>query len=191
MCKCPRCGYEIPEQTYEYDGYLKPHLETILLMLRAGKEAREISEAIGMGKLAIPMIIHIRGRYGILTADLKFKLAKEIRNAKITGSYHKGNVTITALAKEYGLSTHQTSQIIKRQKQRTDSILNIEDVPIDTLGLSMRTKNCLLLNEFKTVGDVMKMNDRQLLRLINFGRTSLAEWKLRLVELRREYGSGN
>jgi Bacterial RNA polymerase, alpha chain C terminal domain len=191
--KCPRCGYETPDPVrgpYEYNGYLNPHLKTILQMLYEGKESREISEAIGQGDHAIPMINHIRGRYGIVTRQQRAKWEKTERNAEITKRYFAGEATITDMAEIYGISKNRISQIIIKKRQQKegidiDLIERIEDVPIDTLELTARTHHALL--DFKTVGEAMKMSDRELLRTPNFGKLSLAEWKLCLLSLKREF----
>lgn len=57
------------------------------------------------------------------------------------------------------------------------------DTPIERLEISVRLANCLynskplVRNELLTVGDFIDIPDNELLRINNFGRRSLREWK--------------
>ena len=63
-------------------------------------------------------------------------------------------------------------------------------MPIADLDLSVRSYNCLLRAGVKTVGDIAKMSERQMLRIRNFGKKSEDEVLGRLralgVELNHE-----
>ena len=52
-----------------------------------------------------------------------------------------------------------------------------KSLEIIDLNLSTRTKNALLREDIKTLGEVMGFNERYLLRVPNFGRACLAEIK--------------
>jgi len=54
---------------------------------------------------------------------------------------------------------------------------------ITDLDLSVRALHCLEAEDIKTVGDLVSYTPSQLLKLRNFGRTSLAEVKEKLTEL--------
>jgi DNA-directed RNA polymerase subunit alpha len=58
----------------------------------------------------------------------------------------------------------------------------ILDQPIGVLNLSMRARNCLDAENIRTVRQLMKMTEQELLELRNFGQTSLREVKKRLGE---------
>jgi len=53
-------------------------------------------------------------------------------------------------------------------------------LPISDLDLSVRASNCLESENIKTIGDLIRMGETQLLALKNFGKTSLREVKLKL-----------
>lgn len=63
------------------------------------------------------------------------------------------------------------------------------DAPIMELGLSSRTQNCLKNDNCHTVGDVVKLTERELLRIPNLGRGSLKELKEALASRGRALGS--
>lgn len=55
--------------------------------------------------------------------------------------------------------------------------------PIDDLDLSVRSKNCLDAISLQTVGDLAKMSESELLKLRNFGKTSLKEIRKKLADM--------
>jgi DNA-directed RNA polymerase subunit alpha len=57
------------------------------------------------------------------------------------------------------------------------------DLPIEALDLSERPRNCLRRSQVKTVGELVKMNDNELLNITNFGQKSLEEVIGKLDEL--------
>jgi len=58
------------------------------------------------------------------------------------------------------------------------------DMPASSLDLSSRAMNCLESQEIRTVADLVKHSEADLLKLRNFGKTTLLEIKTKL----REYG---
>lgn len=63
---------------------------------------------------------------------------------------------------------------------RMQDILN---QPVDIIELSVRASNCLKIARIKTIGELIKKKDEELISYKNFGRKSLEEIKLRLKEL--------
>lgn len=59
---------------------------------------------------------------------------------------------------------------------------------IDDLNLTVRTKNCLLAENLKVIGDVITKTETWLLKTPSLGKKSLAEIKERLDELDLELG---
>ncbi|RKY17530.1 MAG: DNA-directed RNA polymerase subunit alpha, partial [Planctomycetota bacterium] len=55
--------------------------------------------------------------------------------------------------------------------------------PISILQLSVRASNCLEAAKVRTIKDLIKKTEAELLALRNFGKTSLREVKERLSEL--------
>ena len=54
---------------------------------------------------------------------------------------------------------------------------------IDDLDLSVRSRNCLEAVHMRTVGDLVTKTGAELLKVRNFGKTSLAEVEGKLAEL--------
>jgi DNA-directed RNA polymerase alpha subunit len=54
--------------------------------------------------------------------------------------------------------------------------------PIEQLGFSVRTYNCLKLANVDTLGELAGKTEDRLVSIRNFGRSSLAEVKVRLAE---------
>ena len=52
--------------------------------------------------------------------------------------------------------------------------------PIEKLQLSPRAYNCLKLAQINTVGDVLKMSEKELLKIRNLGGQSLEELREKL-----------
>ena len=62
-------------------------------------------------------------------------------------------------------------------KENFDSML---DVTLDHLGMSSRTKRCLSQLGIKTIGDLLRKKEDDLLSIRGFGKTSLAELRINL-----------
>ena len=55
--------------------------------------------------------------------------------------------------------------------------------PLSELELSVRSRHCMNVLGMKTVGDLMKCTEPELMTTKNFGQTSLNEVKQKLAEL--------
>jgi DNA-directed RNA polymerase subunit alpha len=64
-----------------------------------------------------------------------------------------------------------------RQIQDTESerIRQVLSTPVDSLQLSVRSQNCLKAANIKTIGELVRRDERELLTFRNFGRKSLDE----------------
>lgn len=72
----------------------------------------------------------------------------------------------------------------KETRALDDSHLqDILNQPVDIIELSVRASNCLKIARIKTIGELVKKKEDELLSYKNFGRKSLDEIKLRLKEL--------
>lgn len=216
--KCPNCGYEPPvppkppAPPYQYNGYLKEYLPTILKLLRMKMMPGEVVTTVErIHNVELPWgassnIIYIRKRYGI--EESSKDADTEIRNREIARRYAVGDVTYAALGREFGISRDRICQIVFRAERRAEKEMEakqayaqakrIEDIPLESLDLPVRALNCFKngrwdaqsrewICDCHTVGDAMKLKDSDLLRMPNFGKTSLREWKECLERLQREW----
>jgi DNA-directed RNA polymerase subunit alpha len=73
---------------------------------------------------------------------------------------------------------------LQAAEQRPSSELDaLLDQPLDRLNLSVRAKNCLDSENIQTVRELVAMTETELLKVRNFGKTSLKEVKAKLQEL--------
>jgi DNA-directed RNA polymerase subunit alpha len=71
-----------------------------------------------------------------------------------------------------------TQETEKEDTERDEEISRIRKIlitPVDELELSVRSHNCLRAADIKTLGDLVRRDEAELLRFRNFGRKSLAE----------------
>ena len=68
---------------------------------------------------------------------------------------------------------------IQRERERHDAVL---DVPIADFELSVRSRNCLRQMGLRTIGDLLRITEPELLAYKNFGETSLNEIKAMLTQ---------
>lgn len=60
--------------------------------------------------------------------------------------------------------------------------LSIDDMPVENLGLSVRSLNCLKRAGVRTVGDLRSYTEEDVMKLKNFGQKSLDEINEKLLE---------
>ena len=64
------------------------------------------------------------------------------------------------------------------------------DMPVSSLDLSVRALNCLESAEISTVGELVKRTEPELLKMRNFGKTTLSEIKIKLEAFGLSLGLG-
>jgi len=70
-----------------------------------------------------------------------------------------------------------------QEETQTSEFDKVLDQPLDKLNLSVRAKNCLDSENILTVRELVAMTEGELLKVRNFGKTSLKEVKIKLMEL--------
>ncbi len=77
------------------------------------------------------------------------------------------------------------------EDHRTGSSRNaVLDIPVTDFELSVRSRNCLKKMNIKTLGDLLKTSEQELLSYKNFGETSLNEIKQLLAHKGLRLGQG-
>src|SRR5690349_12245831 len=66
--------------------------------------------------------------------------------------------------------------------RRGDRRAQVLDIPISDFELSVRSRNCLKKMNMRTLGDLLKTSEQELLSYKNFGETSLNEIKALLAQ---------
>jgi DNA-directed RNA polymerase subunit alpha len=69
-----------------------------------------------------------------------------------------------------------------QKNRQTDELKKLLDRPISDLELSVRARNCLDSANLQTLRDLVIMNEAEVMKLKNLGKTSLTEIKNRLAE---------
>jgi DNA-directed RNA polymerase subunit alpha len=78
-----------------------------------------------------------------------------------------------------GLSTEDNVLVVDQEEKQRKL-----EMPVSTLDLSVRAQNCLEGQAVKTVGDLVRRSESDLLKVRNFGKTTLLEIKTKL----RDFG---
>ncbi len=65
--------------------------------------------------------------------------------------------------------------------RRDDAMTRLLARPVEELGLSVRSLHCMQLRAVKTIGDLVRKTEKELLATKNFGATSLAEVRKKLA----------
>lgn len=79
---------------------------------------------------------------------------------------------------QFFINFDATQETEKEDNERDEEISRIRKIlitPVDELELSVRSHNCLRAADIKTLGDLVRKDEAELLRFRNFGRKSLAE----------------
>lgn len=77
----------------------------------------------------------------------------------------------------------------EEEEERQNQLLEVLSRSIDELDLSVRAKNCLDAVNLKTIGDLVAKTESDLLKVRNFGKTSLREIKKKLSDLNLSLGT--
>lgn len=77
---------------------------------------------------------------------------------------------------------------IELPQTEDDETRQLLDMPLSQLELSVRASNCLESMNISTLRELIRLREDDLLRIRNFGQTSLEELKVKLVDLNLELG---
>ncbi len=86
---------------------------------------------------------------------------------------------------ELGKEIQQTSKKEDEEEKRMRLVEELESKfskPIEELDLSVRASNCLENQGIKTLGDLARMTEKEMLQVRNLGKTSLKEIKKKLAD---------
>jgi DNA-directed RNA polymerase alpha subunit len=116
--------------------------------------------------------------------------AKWDRNQEILERYEAGENS-RKLAAEYGICRWRVIDIVHcerrwRDKERQHfSIVYTRETPVDSVDLTVRGANCLANGKYRTIGEVMRATDEDLLSVKNLGKKTLREIRERCRPGRR------
>ncbi len=105
-----------------------------------------------------------------------------VEAAKILRKHLNPFIQYYEAGKEIKLEDAREEETRKQEKMRTELKQKLRQ-PISTLDLSVRASNCLEATSIKIIGKLVGMTEGDLLRLRNFGKTSLKEIKKKLDDM--------
>jgi len=91
-------------------------------------------------------------------------------------NHHRANQFLKSVESSYDMVFDEVSQ---RDREKRNAIL---DTPIADFELSVRSRNCLRQMNIRTLGDLLRTGEAELLAYKNFGETSLNEIKTLLKQ---------
>jgi DNA-directed RNA polymerase subunit alpha len=110
-----------------------------------------------------------------------------VEAAKILRKHLNPFVQYYEAGKELKLEDTREEESRKREKLRAELVQKLQQ-PMSVLDLSVRASNCLDAASVKTIGDLVRLSESDLLRLRNFGKTSLKEVKKKLEDMELSLG---
>jgi DNA-directed RNA polymerase subunit alpha len=99
-------------------------------------------------------------------------------------NHHRARHFLQSVESSYTMVFDEQHQ---RDREQRDAVL---DVPISDFELSVRARNCLRQMNIKTLGDLLRISESELLSYKNFGETSLNEIKAMLAQKGLTLGQG-
>jgi len=154
--------------------------ETEALRTLTKREGDVISLRFGLLDGIIRSYKEIGKKYGVTGGRIRQIEAKAIRKLRHPARSKKFKI-IACLATDTDVDKYLAEQKEAKEREKQYRELypviheEILDRSIEDLELSYRPYNCLKSAGIDTVGEAMKKTDKELLRIKNFGRTSLRE----------------
>jgi len=88
----------------------------------------------------------------------------------------------------FEMGDQQVSEAAAAATDVDEDLLAKFDMPIEALELSVRAANCLESAEIQSVGQLVRMEENELLKIRAFGKTSLREIKRKLADMNLTLG---
>lgn len=105
-----------------------------------------------------------------------------VEAAKILRKHINPFVMYFELGRELQVNEQREEELRKREKY-LEELKQKLSMSISELDLSVRSANCLSSEHIETIGELVQRNEADLLKVRNFGKTSLREVKKKLADL--------
>jgi DNA-directed RNA polymerase subunit alpha len=105
-----------------------------------------------------------------------------VEAAKILRKHINPFVMYLELGRELQLNEQREEELRRREKEREELRQKLS-MSLSELDLSVRSANCLQAEHIETIGDLVSRSEAELLKVRNFGKTSLREVKKKLAEM--------
>lgn len=138
---------------------------------------------------------YIKNHFEEIFKTESYFLRESKRNIVIFIERFTEKTTLQKLGEKNNLSRARIRQIIERVKRRVEQsklfslghkapekAALLSSSPIEKLGLSLRSENCLRAEGIRTIGELLLFSENALLKTPNLGKRSLKEIKDTLVK---------
>ena len=105
-----------------------------------------------------------------------------VEASKILRKHLNPYVQYFELGRELQINEKKEEDLRRKEKERDELRLKLS-MSISELDLSVRSANCLASEHIETLGELVSRSEADLLKVRNFGKTSLREVKKKLSEL--------
>ncbi|MBI5360004.1 MAG: DNA-directed RNA polymerase subunit alpha [Planctomycetes bacterium] len=105
-----------------------------------------------------------------------------VESAKILRKHMNPFIQYFELGKELQINEKKEEEVKLKQKYLEELKQKLQ-MNISELDLSVRASNCLTTENVNTIEDLVKKGEQELLKVRNFGKTSLKEVKKKLTEM--------
>jgi len=110
-----------------------------------------------------------------------------VEASKILRKHLNPFVQYFELGRELQINEKKEEELRKKEKEKEDLRQKLS-MSISELDLSVRSANCLATEHIETIGELVGRSEADLLKVRNFGKTSLREVKKKLAELNLTLG---
>lgn len=166
------------------------HTNALFQLAQANDLAGEDEEAIQYYEACLkhpPVNVHTLMNLGVLYEDHeKYDKASEcyrrvvsadLRDERPDWAANYGDLTERARLFFKDAQASQTMYYNPEEENALSRFSQVLEIPVTDFELSVRSRNCLKKMNIKTLGDLTRVNEQQLLSSKNFGETSLSEIK--------------
>jgi DNA-directed RNA polymerase subunit alpha len=91
------------------------------------------------------------------------------------------------LGRELQINEKKEEELRKKESEKEDLRQKLS-MSISELDLSVRSANCLASEKIETIGELVSRSEAELLKVRNFGKTSLREVKKKLSDMNLQLG---
>ena len=124
-----------------------------------------------------------------------YRLGKFVRRHRLGVA---ASTIFVSLLVAYSATVTMQARRISRERDRAEKVLEDEStsdenrvrdlreklaLPVSVLDPSVRAENCLVSSEVQTIGDLVTRAEGEMLKIKNFGKTSLREIKKKLADM--------
>lgn len=142
--------------------------------VRYGIEETRVGQRTDYDKLTLEVWTN-----GVITPETSLVEASRILRKHFHPFVHYGEPGEPAAIEP----TAEVAEVAAPEKEYVSELERKLQMSVEELDLSVRASNCLASQKIQTVGELVRMNEDDLLKVRSFGKTSLREVKRKLADL--------